>query len=124
MNGKSPDRNHTLLAVLAHPDDESFGMGGTLALYARRGAAVHLACATRGEVGEVSPELLEGFNSIADLRVSELDSAEEMVVFCKGGTRSARALELLASAGFRKVKNLKGGINAWAKDVDPRLPIY
>ncbi len=57
-------------------------------------------------------------------RLSELDSAEEMVVFCKGGTRSARALELLASAGFRKVKNLKGGINAWARDVDPSLPVY
>ena len=57
-------------------------------------------------------------------RLSELDSAEEMVVFCKGGTRSARALELLASAGFRKVKNLKGGINAWAKEVDPSLPVY
>ena len=57
-------------------------------------------------------------------RLSELDSADEMVVFCKGGTRSARALELLASAGFRKVKNLKGGINAWAEEVDPSLPIY
>jgi adenylyltransferase/sulfurtransferase len=57
-------------------------------------------------------------------RLSELDSADEMVVFCKGGTRSARALELLASAGFRKVKNLKGGINAWAQEVDPSLPIY
>jgi sulfur-carrier protein adenylyltransferase/sulfurtransferase len=57
-------------------------------------------------------------------RLSELDSAEDMVVFCKGGTRSARALELLVSAGFKKVKNLKGGINAWAKEVDPELPIY
>lgn len=57
-------------------------------------------------------------------RLSELDSAEELVVFCKGGTRSARALELLVSAGFRKVKNLKGGINAWARDVDPEMPIY
>jgi adenylyltransferase/sulfurtransferase len=57
-------------------------------------------------------------------RLSELDSAEEMVVFCKAGTRSARALELLASAGFRKVKNLKGGINAWALEVDPSLPVY
>jgi adenylyltransferase/sulfurtransferase len=57
-------------------------------------------------------------------RLSELDSADEMVVFCKAGTRSARALELLASAGFRKVKNLKGGINAWAREVDPSLPIY
>jgi molybdopterin/thiamine biosynthesis adenylyltransferase/rhodanese-related sulfurtransferase len=57
-------------------------------------------------------------------RLSELDSAEEMVVFCKSGTRSARALELLVSAGFRKVKNLKGGINAWAEKVDHSLPIY
>ena len=65
----------TLLAVLAHPDDESFGMGGTLALYAARGVDVHLVCATRGEVGEVTPELLEGFESIAKLRESELRCA-------------------------------------------------
>ena len=57
-------------------------------------------------------------------RLSELDTADEMVVFCKGGTRSARALELLTSAGFKKVKNLKGGINAWARDVDQTLPLY
>jgi molybdopterin/thiamine biosynthesis adenylyltransferase/rhodanese-related sulfurtransferase len=57
-------------------------------------------------------------------RLSELDTAQEMVVFCKAGTRSARALELLQSAGFRKVKNLKGGINAWAREVDPTQPIY
>ena len=57
-------------------------------------------------------------------RMSELDSAEDIVLFCKAGTRSARALELLASAGFRKMKNLKGGINAWAREVDPSMPIY
>jgi adenylyltransferase/sulfurtransferase len=57
-------------------------------------------------------------------RLSELDSAKDMVVFCKTGVRSSRALELLVSAGFRKVKNLKGGINAWAREVDPDLPIY
>jgi molybdopterin/thiamine biosynthesis adenylyltransferase/rhodanese-related sulfurtransferase len=57
-------------------------------------------------------------------RMNELDSAEELVIFCKAGTRSTRALEILASAGFKKVKNLKGGINAWAIDVDPSLPIY
>jgi adenylyltransferase/sulfurtransferase len=57
-------------------------------------------------------------------RLSELDSAEEVILFCKAGTRSTRALEILASAGFRKVKNLKGGINAWAASVDPNLPIY
>ncbi len=57
-------------------------------------------------------------------RLSELDSAREMVIFCKAGTRSARALELLVSAGFRRVKNLKGGINAWAREVDTGLPVY
>lgn len=57
-------------------------------------------------------------------RLSEMDSAEDIVLFCKAGTRSTRALEILASAGFKKVKNLKGGINAWAVFVDPSLPIY
>ena len=57
-------------------------------------------------------------------RLSELNSAEDMVIFCKSGARSARGLELLVSAGFKKVKNLKGGINAWAKEVDENLPVY
>lgn len=56
--------------------------------------------------------------------LSQLDSAEEMVLFCKSGARSTRALELLVGAGFRKVKNLKGGINAWAQEVDHSLPVY
>ncbi|MGD2027270.1 MAG: PIG-L family deacetylase, partial [Anaerolineales bacterium] len=45
-----------ILSVLAHPDDESFGMGGTLAYYASEGVEVHLICATRGEAGMVDPE--------------------------------------------------------------------
>ncbi len=64
-----------LLAVLAHPDDETFGIGGTLALYARRGVDVHLICATRGEVGAAPPELLHGFTSLGELRESELRCA-------------------------------------------------
>ena len=57
-------------------------------------------------------------------RLSELDSAQEIVLYCKSGTRSTRALEILVSAGFKKVKNLKHGINAWAIEIDPSLPIY
>lgn len=64
-----------LLAVVAHPDDESFGMGGTLALYAKAGVEVHLICATRGEAGEVPAQMLEGFSSIAELREHELSCA-------------------------------------------------
>ena len=54
----------------------------------------------------------------------ELDSAEEIVLFCSAGSRSAQALQLLAGAGFRKIKNLHGGINAWAREVDPSQPVY
>ena len=57
-------------------------------------------------------------------RLPELENAQNIVVFCKSGTRSTRALEILTSAGFRKVKNLKGGINSWARDVDHSLPVY
>jgi LmbE family N-acetylglucosaminyl deacetylase len=63
-----------LLAVFAHPDDETFGAGGTLALYARRGAAVHLICATRGEVGE-APSDLKGFATVGAMREAELRCA-------------------------------------------------
>jgi adenylyltransferase/sulfurtransferase len=56
--------------------------------------------------------------------LSKLDSAQEIVLFCRSGSRSARALQLLTSAGFRKVKNLRGGINAWAREVDPEMPVY
>ena len=67
----------TILAVLAHPDDESFGMGGTLALYARRGCNVYLVCATRGEVGTVDPEHMHNYETIAELREAELRCAAE-----------------------------------------------
>jgi LmbE family N-acetylglucosaminyl deacetylase len=69
------EQSKILLAVLAHPDDESFGMGGTLALYARQGAKVYLVCATRGEAGMVTAEQLTGFDSIAEKRESELRCA-------------------------------------------------
>lgn len=64
-----------LLAVLAHPDDETFGTGGSLAHYASIGVEVHLVCATRGEVGEVDPALLGEFNSVGELRENELRCA-------------------------------------------------
>ena len=67
----------TLLAVFAHPDDESFGAGGTLALYARRGCRVVLLCATRGEAGTVDPQFMRGFPSVAALREAELRCAAQ-----------------------------------------------
>ncbi len=67
------------MAILAHPDDESFGTGGTLALYAKRGVDVHLVCATRGEVGTVRDEMMKGFAEIGDLREHELRCAAEIL---------------------------------------------
>jgi N-acetyl-1-D-myo-inositol-2-amino-2-deoxy-alpha-D-glucopyranoside deacetylase len=71
-------RGQRLLAVFAHPDDETFGAGGTLALYAQRGVEVHLVCATRGEVGEAPPDL-KGFPSVAEMRESELRCAAKVL---------------------------------------------
>ncbi|MGB9105094.1 MAG: molybdopterin-synthase adenylyltransferase MoeB [Terriglobales bacterium] len=57
-------------------------------------------------------------------RVNELDSSREIVAQCKMGGRSAKAVDFLRQAGFTKVKNLTGGINAWADKVDPKMPKY
>ncbi|MFQ3630871.1 molybdopterin-synthase adenylyltransferase MoeB [Roseiflexus sp.] len=62
-------------------------------------------------------------NELAE-RMNELDSAVEMLVYCRSGVRSARAVDLLRQAGFRKVKNLAGGILRWADEVDPAVPKY
>ena len=57
-------------------------------------------------------------------RMHELSSADEIVVHCRSGMRSAQAVELLMKAGFRKIHNLKGGVLAWADQVDPTMPKY
>ncbi|HET9319277.1 MAG TPA: rhodanese-like domain-containing protein, partial [Bryobacteraceae bacterium] len=57
-------------------------------------------------------------------RVGELNPADEIVVHCKSGMRSAKAVEFLKQAGFKKVKNMKGGILAWSDKVDPRVAKY
>ena len=57
-------------------------------------------------------------------RVHELDSSREIVAHCRSGVRSAKAVDFLRQAGFRKVRNLAGGILAWADRVDPKVPKY
>jgi adenylyltransferase/sulfurtransferase len=75
------------------------------------------------EISHISGAELIPLGQLAS-HLSELNSADEIILMCKSGTRSTRALEILYSAGFRKMKNLKGGINAWAMEIDPSLPIY
>ncbi len=68
--------SHTLMAVFAHPDDESFGIGGTLARYgAEPGTRVVLVCATRGEAGEISDPGLATPERLGEVREAELGCA-------------------------------------------------
>ncbi len=57
-------------------------------------------------------------------RVRELDASKEIIAFCKMGTRSAKAVQLLNKAGFPNVRSLTGGIHAWSDRVDPRIRKY
>ena len=57
-------------------------------------------------------------------RVGELDASREIVVHCKLGGRSAKAVDFLRQSGFSRVHNLAGGIQAWAERVDPKVPKY
>ena len=87
---KNDPRGKRILSVLAHPDDEAFGMGGTLALYTMQGAEVYLACATLGEAGDIPPDFLKSHSSSAALRESELDCSAD-----------ALALKQVFKLGFR-----------------------
>ncbi len=70
-----------LLITYAHPDDESFGLGAFIGRYVAEGIEVSLICGTNGEAGTVAPEHLNGYNSIAELRLAELDCASAVLGF-------------------------------------------
>jgi adenylyltransferase/sulfurtransferase len=57
-------------------------------------------------------------------RVGEIDSEREIVVYCRSGQRSAMAVGFLLNQGYRRVRNLTGGLVAWATEIDPSLPRY
>ncbi len=57
-------------------------------------------------------------------RMGELDKTRELIVHCRSGARSAKAVEFLQANGFKDVKNLAGGILAWAEKIDPKMQRY
>lgn len=73
------NNRYSILASFAHPDDEAFGCGGTLARYAAQGADVHLVCATRGDVGEIADPALAGPDSLPHVREQELRCAARIM---------------------------------------------
>lgn len=58
------------------------------------------------------------------IRANELDTAEDIVVHCRSGVRSAKAIQVLQQLGFKKLTNVKGGILAWSDEIDPSVPKY
>lgn len=108
----------TLLALFAHPDDEAFGTGGTLARYAAAGADVTLVCATRGEVGEIA----EG----VDATPETLGQVREAELRCAAATVGVRGLIFLGyrdsgMAGTPENEDPRAFVNAPAGVVVPQL---
>jgi adenylyltransferase/sulfurtransferase len=75
------------------------------------------------EIARIPNARLIPLNSLPE-RLAELDSSREIVLHCHHGQRSMRALEMLRRSGFRKLKNLRGGIDDWSREVDPTVPRY
>ncbi len=57
-------------------------------------------------------------------RLRELDSSQDIVIYCRSGARSGHAVAFLREAGFARVRNLVGGINAWATQIDSTMRAY
>ena len=120
-----------LVMTGAHPDDESFGAGATLAYYVQKGVKVYYICATRGEAGEVPPEMMNNYSSIAQLRTYEQECAAralglEEVIFLgyrdsgMEGSPDNRHPEALVNA---PVDEVAGIITAHLRKLKPQVVI-
>lgn len=72
------------------------------------------------KIGNAKNLPLSDFNS----KINQLDSSENIVLFCHHGVRSMKALEILKNSGFKKIKSLKGGIDSWAEKIDKKMNRY
>ena len=75
-------------------------------------SSLYLAAAGVGTLGEVAA------------RAAEVPLNEDVVLYCRSGARSARAVQFLQGLGYKRVRNLEGGILAWADEVEPSMPKY
>jgi adenylyltransferase/sulfurtransferase len=76
-----------------------------------------------GEIAQIPHSRLISLAEFSG-KMHELDSSREIWLYCKDGARSARAWKMLYDAGFRKIKNVAGGIDAWSEEIDPKMPRY
>ncbi len=97
-------------------------------LEAQLKSGVHITLVDVREPHELEISHIDGTRNIPlgqlAMRSTELDPQEDIVLICKAGVRSTRALHILLGAGFRKLHNLEGGLNAWVREIDSSQPIY
>lgn len=97
-------------------------------LHAKLAAGEKLKLLDVREAWEFQTARIEGSTlmSMGDIagRVAELDADSELVVICHHGGRSMQVAAFLERQGFSKVHNLSGGVDAWARTVDPSMPLY
>ena len=75
------------------------------------------------EIAKIPGARLIPLSDVA-VRANELDTADDIVVHCRSGVRSAKAIQVLKQLGFKKLTNVKGGILAWSNEIDPSVPKY
>ncbi len=75
------------------------------------------------QIGRIPGSILIPLGDVPK-RLSEIDPNAEIVMHCKMGGRSAKAVDILKQNGYRNVRNMKGGILAWSEKVDPSVPKY
>lgn len=75
------------------------------------------------QIGRIPGSRLIPLGEVAQ-RANELDTADDIVVHCRSGGRSAKAIQTLQKMGFKRLRNLKGGILAWSDEIDPSVPKY
>jgi adenylyltransferase/sulfurtransferase len=114
-----------------HPgEDETAGVPtltvGELDARRRRGEPLDLVDVREvheWEIGRIEGARLAPLSRFADA-LKTFDSAQDVVLYCRSGVRSAKAVKVLQEAGFRRVWNLDGGILAWSEEIDPTVPRY
>ena len=75
------------------------------------------------EICTITPDVHIPLSDLAD-ELEKLDQNKKTIVYCRSGQRSLYASELLQNHGFKEVFNLRGGILAWAREIDPNCPTY
>ncbi len=100
------NKQKTLVYFGAHPDDESFGVGSTLAQYAGAGVKVYYVCSTGGEMGTVAPKHLKGYKTINELRAAELKCAAQVLGLAGVFYLGYRDSDMQGSAGNKHPDSL------------------